>query len=476
MSFNLQRDAKVYVSEVATGFTSANTFEVRPMAGFGFNQTTTTQDISVDEAGAAPSRGSKRFNTSINPTDISFSTYIRPYKAGLNHDCPERILWEALVGSDAFGTNAVSSASNVTIDFNGSNVHELKKLYLFVDYGNAKYVIEEAVIGQAELGFDIQGIAMIAWTGNGKIMKEVENATAATFPTTGNFAPVPNCAEFIKNKLSTVALSGVYDRTRGNQAVTLTGTSLTSSTAITMAAGTYTFTVAADGAVAQTIAYVSTGSGDTLGTIFAEIENQLTCATVVAAYGGASSTWTFYSEKYGVGSTISVVDGVSNGLFAAIDLDSDVTTVVIGSATAGTASSRTYNIPITGGSITFNNNITFLTPEELGVVNKSIGHFTGVRAISGNLTAYLRSGSSTDAAQLMQDLLNATSDVTTSFNLVISVGGSSNTPRVDIALPTAHLSVPTIDTQDVISTTIDFAGVPTDLGSTDEATVVYYAS
>jgi len=476
MSFNLQRDAKVYVSEVSTGFTSANTFEVRPMSGFAFNQTTSTQDISVDEAGAAPSRGSKRFNTSINPTDISFSTYIRPYKAGLNHDCPERILWEALVGGDAFGTNAVSDATNVTIDFAGSNVHELKKLYIFVDYGNAKYVIEEAVIGQADLGFDIQGIAMIAWTGNGKIMKEIESATAATFPTTGNFSPVPDCADFIKNKLSTIALSGIYDRTRGSQAVTLTGTSLTSGTAITMSAGTYTFTIAVDGSVPQTISYVSTGSGDTLGTIFNEIESQLRCATVIAAYGASTSTFTFYSEVYGTASSVAIVDGVSNGLFAAIDLDSDVTTVVIGSAVAGTASSRTYNIPITGGNIVFNNNITFLTPEELGVVNRSIGHFTGVRSISGNLTAYLRSGSNTDAAQLMQDLLNATRDVTTSFNLVISVGGSTNTPRVDITLPTAHLSVPTIDTQDVISTSIDFAGVPTDLGNTDEATVEYYAA
>jgi hypothetical protein len=44
MSFNLQRDAKVYVSTVQTGFTQANTFEVRVMSGFSFNQTTETAD------------------------------------------------------------------------------------------------------------------------------------------------------------------------------------------------------------------------------------------------------------------------------------------------------------------------------------------------------------------------------------------------------------------------------------------------
>lgn len=477
MAFNLQRDAKIYVSEVSTGFTSSNTFEVRPMSGFSFNQTTTTQDISVDEAGATPSRGSKRFNTQLNPTDISFSTYIRPYKAGLNHDCPERILWEALVGKDPFGINAVSSATNVLIDFNSSNVHELKKLYLFVDYGNAKYRIDEAVIGSADIGFDIQGIAMIAWKGNGKIMNEITTVSASTFPSSGSYTPVPDYADFIKNKLSTISLQGSYNRTRGSQPINFTGTAMTSASAVTLTAATvYTVNVAFNGGVAQTLTHTATGT-DTLGSILTSLNSQIKGGSIVATYSGATANFTFYSDKYGVGSTVLITDGSTNPLISNIDNDtSPVATAVIGSAVAGTATSRTYDIPITGGSITLNNNITFLTPEELGVVNKSIGHFTGVRAISGNLTAYLRSGSNTDASQLIEDLLNATTDTTTSFALTIAIGGGTNTPRVEIAMPTAHLSIPSIDTQDVISTTIDFAGIPTDLGNTDEVTIKYYAS
>lgn len=478
MAFNLQRDAKIYVSEVTTGFTSSNTFEVRPMSGFSFNQTTTTQDISVDEAGAAPSRGSKRFNTQLNPTDIAFSTYIRPYKSGLNHDCPERILWEALVGKDALGVNAVSSITNVLIDFDSSNVHELKKLYIFVDYGNAKYRIDEGVISSADIGFDIQGIAMVAWKGNGKVMKELTSVSASTFPTAGNFSPVPDYADFIKNKLSTISLQGSYNRTQGIQPINFTGTALTSASVVTLTPSTvYTLNVAVDGGVAQTLTHTANGS-DTLGSVFTSLNAQLKGATIVATYSGATANFTIYSNKYGTSSSILITDGGGgNGLVLNIENDTTpVASAVIGTAVAGTATSRTYDIPITGGTITFNNNITFLTPEELGVVNKSIGHFTGVRSVSGNLTAYLRSGSNNDASQLIEDLLNATSDTTTSFALTIAVGGATNTPRVEIALPTAHLSIPSIDTQDVISTTIDFAGIPTDLGSTNEATVKYYAS
>ena len=41
-----------------------------------------------------------------------------------------------------------------------------------------------------------------------------------------------------------------------------------------------------------------------------------------------------------------------------------------------------YTLTLTGGSITFENNITFLTPEELCRVNTPIGHVTGTRSVS----------------------------------------------------------------------------------------------
>jgi hypothetical protein len=471
MSFNLQRDAKVYVSTVQTGFTQANTFEVRVMAGFSFNQSTETADISVDEAGATPSRGSKRFNVKLNPSEIKFSTYIRPYQEATYHDCPERILWEGLVGAGALGTNAASTTTGVLIDLDGSNVHELKKLYMFVDYGNVKYRIDEAVIGAARIGFDIQSIAMIEWSGNGKEMKEVSTPTASTFPTAGFYKAVPNCADFIKNKLSTISLVGLYDKTAASQVIDFTGSAaFADGTLLGLANGAYTFTVACNGATPVTYTFNALLASTTVGDFIDFLANNLCCASISVNF--TAKTITLTSEKFGVDSTISIVDGT---LFAAINALGSFN-CILGSAVAGSAASRTYNIPITGGEININNNVTFLTPDELGVVNKPIGHFTGTRAITGNLTAYLRSGTSTDASGLIRDLYNSSDDVTASFALVLDIGGKGNDPRVTLTMPTAHISIPTIDTQDVISTTIEFMAVPTDLGDTDELTVAYVAS
>lgn len=474
MSFNLQRDAKVYVSTVPTGFTPANTFEVRVMSGFSFNQTTETADVSVDEAGATPSRGQKRFNTKLNPSDLKFETYIRPYMEGGKHNAPEQILWEALVGDGALGTNTVSNANKLAIDFDGSNVHELAKLYMFVDYGNIKYRIDEVVMSKVRVGFDIQNIAMLEWNANGKIMKEVSVINANTFPTAGKFKPVPDCAGFIKNKLSTIAVSGAYNKTQGCQVLNFGGsTTFTASTPLGLAANTsYTFTVACDGQLPVTYTLTEGAIGNTLTVedLAEFLAANLCCATVSVDF--TAKTITVCSKLYGTGSSVSIVDG---NLFSTIDADTNLA-VIINAATAGTTATRTYNIPITGGEINIDNNVTFLTPEELGVVNLPIGHFTGIRSITGNLTAYLRSGSNNDAAQLIKDLYNSVNDTTAEFSLAIHIGGVGNTPRVSMAMPTAHISIPTIDTQDVISTSFDFMAVPTDLDATNEMTIEYVAA
>jgi len=83
---------------------------------------------------------------------------------------------------------------------------------------------------------------------------------------------------------------------------------------------------------------------------------------------------------------------------------------------APTSIAKTYNITLTGGSVTIGNNISFLTPEVLGVVNVPLGHVVGTRTVSGSFTCYLdeATGGSID---LYQDLLGATTAVTNKFNL-----------------------------------------------------------
>ena len=101
----------------------------------------------------------------------------------------------------------------------------------------------------------------------------------------------------------------------------------------------------------------------------------------------------------------------------------------------------TYDIILTGGSITISNNMSYLTPEELGIVNQPCVNITGPRSISGNLTCYLDNDTgNSKSGELFADLVADTTTVRNVFDMAINVGGeTAATPRVIFDIPTAHL-------------------------------------
>lgn len=114
-----------------------------------------------------------------------------------------------------------------------------------------------------------------------------------------------------------------------------------------------------------------------------------------------------------------------------------------------------YNVVLTGGSISFSNNITYLTPETLGKIDTPIGHVTGTRTIGGSFTAYLDSEANSGTAELFDELVNNDKVITNSFNLTFAVGGSTN-PKIEVAMPQCHLEIPTHSIEDVISMEVNF--------------------
>jgi len=157
---------------------------------------------------------------------------------------------------------------------------------------------------------------------------------------------------------------------------------------------------------------------------------------------------------------------------------------------SGTLYGNSYILALTGGTLTVANNITFLTPEALGVVNNPCGHFTGQRVISGNMTAYLKTGGANDTADLITDILahsNSTAGADpTDFELTINVGGIApaspfDTPVVELLMSGTHLVIPTISIEDVVSVDIPFNALPytgsaPDPAANNELTVAYYAN
>ena len=131
----------------------------------------------------------------------------------------------------------------------------------------------------------------------------------------------------------------------------------------------------------------------------------------------------------------------------------------------------TYDVVLTGGNITISNNITFLTPETLGVVNQPLGHVTGTRSVSGNFTCYLNAEANS-SADLFENIIEGTSTITNDFDLLFKVGGSA-APRVEFGMTDCHLEVPTHSIDDVISLETNFHALPSTISGTDELTIKY---
>lgn len=147
-----------------------------------------------------------------------------------------------------------------------------------------------------------------------------------------------------------------------------------------------------------------------------------------------------------------------------------LTSLAVANAMGGNFNA-TYDVVLTGGNITLENNISYITPETLCTVNQPIGHVTGTRSVGGNFTAYLNSDG-TSTAELFDDIIGSTQDIRNVFDLTFAIGGSG-TPRVEIQMPRCHLEIPNHSIDDVIAVDTTFHALPTTIDVADEATITY---
>lgn len=207
------------------------------------------------------------------------------------------------------------------------------------------------------------------------------------------------------------------------------------------------------------------GNGQTVE----EVASINTAASGLTALGlineGISSTGNFVRQKL-TDLAISFDVSAATGTLGALNVDgNDVT----------------YDVTLTGGNITIENNLTYLTPETLGTVNLPLGHVMGTRSVSGNFTCYLND-TANGSLDLFERLQESRGVITNAFDLTFSIGGSGNTPRCNVQVAKSHLELPTHSFEDVISVDVAFHGLSTDLSSgtaanaTNEVKVTYEAS
>jgi len=392
MSFNLLRNSRVFFTTavgtsgsglgVIGGTTSTpvaisktNTREIQVLDGFGFNQNTTSETVTLNETGATPVRGQRSFNTQLDPVDFNMTTYIRPVETSVDGTslvtAEEAPLWNALFSSVAMNmnsatpvasaawTNAAAGASPATCVVTNSNKHQLLRFGLIIIMDSTCFLIDDCVLNTATIDFGIDAIASVQWSGQAKAIRRV------------NAPDIDDSNNDFQPKV---------------------------------------------------------GEAD---------------ATTLALFPGTTST---FLPK------ITTAVFLANKL-SVVELKSNIGGVAI---TSPATASTTYNLPLTGGNLTISNNVSYLTPAVIGVVNQPATYFAGTRAISGSMTAYLRTGTTETAGLLGKLLSDASTDVDPAFYIKIAIGGSSATDRVEIEMPAVVLTIPTIATEQVISTTINF--------------------
>jgi len=438
MAVNLNRNTRVYFSTTEAP-SLATTTEIQVLDGYTFSQAVEAAVIQVSEAGQKPVRGQRSFNSKLNPVEWNISTYVRPYYAASKVTCPERLLWNAMMGAKAIDTTAGIALTTPFVTITSPTAAQNTYTATINATGHGLTAADEGssitISGITGGNLEVNGTwTMLQYISATQFVIDLDTTTA---PTTGT--PVYTSAKLFKGQWIETANSA-YTTTQGSNVNELQRFWL--------------FFVVDN----------STYRIDRCAVNQAEMTFDLT--------GISSISWSgFGTALVDVTGTVTITPGTNATAFAvAANADTFITnklsTIVLKSSINGSVSPTTYTVPITGGTFTYSNNIEYVTPEILGAVNSAIGYFTGTRSVSGNLTAYLKTGTN-ESAQLLKDMLLAAATTSeTKYLLEIAVGGKSNQTRVELLMPGTSLQIPSIDVQDVVSTTINFNAQGYYLGTT----------
>jgi len=407
-------------------------WEIPVLDGFSFSQANNTSEITLSEMESttgASRRGRRAFNDSLSAGEWSFSTYVRPFQAAgatlgtgsadasAEVHAVEEVLWAMMAGADTYSAGAYTRTANAvsgpvitpagsesSITFAESNRSTFTTANIYFVLGDSSRTViklKDAVVNEASIDFEIDGIATINWSGQ--------------------------CSEVLDFTGSTIEANAAAEPNNGD--LTQDGTAL------------------ADGDV-----WLQTDSSPKTHRLFV-------CKDATSG----SEDFTDY-----VNEAITDSDNFIRNRLTSLTID----------GTSQTGLQNSYSLTLTGGNITISNNVSYITPEELGVVNVPIGHVTGARSVSGSFTCYLtrddQTFDSSRSRDFFEDLRGLTSVVTNNVGLTFNVGGTtSNTRRLEIDFGTAHVEIPTHSIEDVISLETNFQALPSSIDGTNEMTLKY---
>ena len=449
MAVFLQRDVVLHITPNDGDGTAMSTpvvYKVPVQEGFSFSQTTNSSEVTLSEmesTAGTSRRGRRMFNDSLAPAEWSFTTYIRPFLAATgaakNHSsavmhAAEEVLWNALLSRghpQETGTylSAKSAQTNsqyllTTANSNTSALNTLTFEFQFAT--NQVYKLTKAVVNSANISFDVDGIAQVEWGGFAELIEE--SATELTSVT------CQNSGDTITKSSHGIADGTLVHLTSFSAGIT------NNSEYYVISSTTNTFQVS-ETSGGSAVAVTADGTGGVVS-----FSAAITASTIEQGQR-TSDTSNFIRNRL----TVLTVDGTS--------------------ATNHASVQDAYSLTLTGGNVSIDNGITYLTPDTLGSVNTPLEHVTGPRNISGAFTCYLAAGDGT-SADFWQDMSGSgqRNVVTNIFDLSFKIGGTAS-PYCLINLPTCHIEIPSHAIDEVISLETNFHAIPSDLDTADEMTI-----
>jgi len=489
MALNLVRNSKVFFTTnldtatngyrvLSTGFTAANTFELQVLDGFSFSQNTNNDKVTISEAGVAPVRGERSFNTSLAPVDFSFSTYIRPANATTVITAEESVLWNAL-----FSDKDISTANTVSVGGTVSGV-----TYAFASGVGTVTIAGTSLTASSVSVGDIVVIAGLTGASTSDLVYLNAPAKVTAISGTAITATLvnPKAGAITGITFGTVKLYKSGWAPAGGSSyslVTSGGSNINQLQRFGLIFIVDQVAYAVDNAALNQAVIdfgldaIATAAWTGQATQLRQIANGATA--LAGAFGGGTLTGNFTVKNTTAQYITNKLSTISLTLVNPL-IDTAGTTVA--------ANGTSYTLALTGGSITISNNINYIIPANLGTVNLPITYYTGTRSVMGTIDAYLKTGSGVGGTgQLLADMLAVASvTIEPMFALQLAIGGSTNTTKVVLDMPAVTIGVPTVNVQQVVSTAINFSGqgfVPSastggnvyDLTQTNDIAIRYYA-
>ena len=420
---------QLYFSRDTKMFLEFDSFvwEIPVLDGFSFSQATNSSEITLNEmesSGGVSRRGRRAFNDSLAPGEWSFSTYVRPFTAAgasqgtgsadaaAEVHAVEEVLWALMAGANNYTSSKY--------DKGGTDVLVPGSSTMTINFGSSNV----AQLSTFNLYFVLGDANRTVMKLDGCVVGEAS-------------------LDFDIDGIATIAWSG-----NAANVVDFTGNTFTATSAPAFNA---------QSPAGNTIA---------VGDVFLDSDNGHKLQIVTTVPGSGTVSLTSYVNEAITNTTnfirnrltVLTVDPTTR------DPDNDGSQEL----------EDDYSLTLTGGNVTISNNITFITPEELGIVNVPIGHVTGTRSVSGSFTCYLTEDTNTTNASrdFFEDVRAITNVVTNSFDLTFKIGGASGT-GLELHMPTSHVEIPTHSIEDVISLETNFQALPSTIDGTNEIELIY---